>query len=251
MITAITRQVSPTLAGCNLTFIPREPIDVDKAIAQHRAYEQCLRDLGAEVVSLAADPRFPDAVFVEDPAIVLDEIAVILRMGAESRRGEEVTLAEALTPYRDLVWIREPATIDGGDVIRIGKRLFVGQSQRTNREGCAQLQTLLQAFGYEVAAVPVHGCLHLKSACCYVGDDTVLINRAWIDASFFAGFKNIDVAEPWSADVLRLGDTVIIPDGFPKTRERLESCGFQTQAIDVSELQKAEAGVTCMSLIIE
>jgi dimethylargininase len=251
MLHAITHRVSPTLNHCNLTFLERGEIDVGKAMKQHLGYEQCLRDLGVEVIPVQADPRFPDNVFVEDPAIMLDEIAVICRMGAESRRFEADALADVVGLFRKLCWIREPATIEGGDVVRIGKTLYAGISCRTNREGVDQLAELTAPSGYRVVPVNVHGCLHLKSACCSIGDSTVVINRAWIDAAPFADYRMIDVAEEWAADVLRIGDTVLMPEGFPKTRERLEQLGFHTLGIDVSELQKAEAGVTCMSLIFE
>jgi dimethylargininase len=251
MLTAITREVSRTLGDCVVTFLERSPIDVAKAMAQHRGYVSVLGELGARVISLEADAQYPDGVFVEDPAIVLDELAVICRLGAESRRGEAASLAAAIAPFRELKWIREPATIEGGDVVRIGRELFVGLSKRTNREGVLQLDRIVTPFGYRVTAVEVRGCLHLKSACCSIGDSSVLINRGWIDDAAFAGYRMIEVAEEWAADVLRMGDTVVMPEGFPRTRERLERSGFGTRAIDVSELQKAEAGVTCMSLIFD
>jgi dimethylargininase len=251
MLRAITHRVSATLNHCNLTFLGRAEIDVGKAMKQHLDYEQCLRDLGVDVIPVPADPRYPDNVFVEDPVIMLDEIAVICRMGAESRRGEADALADVVGLFRKLVRIREPGTIEGGDVVRIRKTLYVGLSCRTNREGVAQLAELTAPFGYRIVPVEVRGCLHLKSACCSIGDSTVLIHRDWIDSAPFAEYRMIDVAEEWAADVLRIGDTVLIPEGFPKTQERLERNGFRTLAIDVSELQKAEAGVTCMSLIFE
>jgi dimethylargininase len=251
MLRAITREVSPTLGDCEVTFLERTPIDVAMAMQQHRGYASVLSELGARVISLEADPAYPDGVFVEDPAIVLDEVAVICRPGAESRRGEAGSLAAAIAPFRELKWICEPATIEGGDVARIGRDLFVGLSRRTNREGVAQLAEIVKPFGYRVTGVEVRGCLHLKSACCSIGDHAVLINRGWIDDAAFAGYRMIEVAEEWAADVLRIGDTVLMPDGFGKTRERLERAGFRTRTIDVSELQKAEAGVTCMSLIFD
>ncbi len=253
MLRALTRQVSPSFADCELTFLDRQPIDVRKAIAQHRAYETCLASLGVSVISLPADPLYPDAVFVEDPAIVLDEVAVIARSGAESRRGETVSIAKALATFRNLFYIREPATLEGGDVIRAGKTLFVGLSRRTNREGIAQLAKLLEPFDYRVVPVEVHGCLHLKSGACWAGDDVILANRLWIDANKFHDFKVIDVAEgePSAADVLPIGDRLLMPASFPRTLEILEDAGSHVLPIDVSELQKAEAGVTCMSLVFE
>jgi dimethylargininase len=251
MLQALTRQVSPTFAACELTFLDREPIDVSKAIEQHRAYEACLRELGAQVISLPTDSDFPDGVFVEDPAIVLDEIAIITRPGAESRRGETESIAQALAPFRELRHLREPATLEGGDVVHIGKELYAGLSRRTNREGIRQLADLLEPFHYRVVPVEVHGCLHLKSGACWAGGNAILANRQWVDTNAFRGFKIIDVAkdEPSAADVLPIGNTLLVPSNFVRTCEILEAAGIVVRPINVSELQKAEAGVTCMSLL--
>jgi dimethylargininase len=253
MLIAITRQVSARMAECELTYLDRAPIDVSQAIAQHMEYERVLESLGATVVSLPALADQPDCVFVEDPAIVLDEVAVITRMGAEARRGESESLAEVLALYRPLVRMREPATLDGGDVVRMGKALFVGLSKRTNNEGVAQLRQMTEPFGYRVTGVPVTGCLHLKSACCAVSEDTVLANREWFAAEAFTKYRILDVAadEPNAADVLTIGGAVLIPATVPGTARVLEQAGFAPRAIDVSELQKAEAGVTCMSLVFQ
>jgi dimethylargininase len=253
MLKALTKQVSPSFALCELTFLDRQPIDVAKAIGQHRAYEICLAELGAEVISLPADSSFPDAVFVEDAAIVLDEVAIITRPGAESRRGETETIAQALLPYRELRYIREPGTLEGGDVIHVGKTLYTGLSRRTNRDGVVQLEELLQPFGYRVVPVDVNGCLHLKSGACWAGGDVILANRQWINASAFRDFKIIDVAgdEPSAADVLPVGDSLLVPSNYVHTCETLRASGVNVRPIDVSELQKAEAGVTCMSLLFE
>jgi dimethylargininase len=251
MPTAITRAVSPAISACELTFLDRRPIDYARAAAQHRAYEDCLRALGVRVVSLPALPELPDSVFVEDPALVLDEVAVIARPGAASRRVEADLLAAALAPFRPLARIEAPGTLEGGDVIRAGKDLYVGLSQRSNAEGIAQLAAIAGPHGYSVKAVEVRACLHLKSGACYLGRETMLANREWIDATAFAGHRILDVAEDWAADVLAIGDVILMPAGFPKTAERLEAEGFAVRTVDVSELQKAEAGVTCMSLVFE
>ena len=250
-LTAITRAVSSTINDCQLSFHARQPIDLAKAIAQHRGYQDCLAELGARIVSLPAEPGLPDAVFVEDPAVVVDEVAVISNMGAPSRRPEAKSLAEALACYRPLKFLAAPATLDGGDVLRVGRSVFVGLSQRTNREGIDQLSDILRAYDYRVQPVEVRGCLHLKSACSYIGSETVLVNRAWIDAERLRGFELLDVPmdEPAAGNVLLLDNVAIIPASFPKTRALLEERGFRVRAIDVSELQKAEAGVTCCSLI--
>ena len=250
MLTALTRKVSPNFACCQLEYLRREPIDVARAAMQHREYEAALERLGPRLISLPAEPDLPDCVFVEDPAVVLDEIAIITRMGAESRRGESESLAAALAQFRPLVRMSEPATLEGGDVVRIGKTLYVGLSRRTNAAGVRQLAEIVEPHGYRIVPVHVSGCLHLKSACCAVSEETVLANRALFDASAF-DCKMIDVPaeEPWAADVLRIGDTVLIPASFPRTARLLEQSGFQIESLDVSELQKAEAGVTCMSLV--
>jgi dimethylargininase len=250
-LVAITRAVSPSLNECELSFVERQPIDTDRAGEQHGRYRECLQSLGIHVITLAAAPDFPDAVFVEDPAIVLDEVAVITRLGAASRRGEAESLAEALAPYRPLRRIDAPGTLEGGDVVRIGRALFVGRSARSNQEGIAQLARATAPFGYTVQAVEMCGCLHLKSACTYLGRDTVLANRDWVDLGPFAGCRVIDVApgEAAAADALAVGDTVLLPASFPQTARLLERAGWRVLPVDVSELQKAEAGVTCMSLI--
>lgn len=250
-LTAITRPVSATINDCELSFHARQRIDVDKAIAQHEAYQNCLAKLGVRIVSLPAEPDFPDAVFVEDTAVVLDEVAIISIMGAKSRRPEAASVGEALAHYRPLNFLAEPATLDGGDVLRIGRSIFVGLSQRTNRDGVNQLRELLGAFDYQVQPVEVKNCLHLKSGCSYLGNDTILINRSWINPESFRQFEILDVPEdePAAANVLLVGDCIIMPTSFPKTRALLKNRGLRIETIDLSELQKAEAGVTCGSLI--
>jgi dimethylargininase len=251
MLIAITRPVSPSINRCELTFHNKEPIDVSKAAAQHAAYEACLRELGVRIVSLPVEPDMPDSVFVEDTAVVVDELAVIPVMGAASRRPETVSIAAALGAYRSLKFLEPPATLDGGDVMRIGRRLFVGESSRTNAEGIAQLRATLAPPGYEVNAVEVRRCLHLKSGCSYVGRNSILVNREWVDATRFEGFELIDVPaeEPSASNALLIQKTVIVPSAFPRTIAMLETRGFAVRSIDVSELQKAEGGVTCKSII--
>ena len=249
---AITREVSATINQCALSFHSRQPIDLAKAIAQHKAYEKCLVELGLKVVSLPSEPELPDAVFVEDTALVLDELAVIANMGAESRRGEVTSIAKALALYRPLKFLVKPATLDGGDVLRIGRTLFVGLSRRTNDAGFKQLRELLQPYGYRVLPVGLRGCLHLKSACCDIGNNTILINRAWVDGTEqFRDFELLDLPEeePAAANALPIAGNLIVPACFPKTHHLLEERGFRLRPLDVSELQKAEAGVTCCSLI--
>jgi len=251
MLTAFTRAVSPSINRCELGYIARQPIDVAKAAEQHKQYEECLRELGVSVVSLPAEPEMPDSMFVEDPAVVVNEVAVMTRMGAESRRKESDSLAAALAKFRPLRWMRQPATLEGGDVLRIESILYVGLSARTNREGMAQLATELGGFGYSVRPVEVRGCLHLKSACTYAGDQTILANGDWIDTSIFDGFRIVDVprTEPRAANVLAIGETVLVPAAFPATAELLQRLGRKVRTLDISELMKAEAGLTCSSIL--
>ena len=173
MLTAITRKVSASLVACELSFIDRKPIDMEKARAQHYAYEALLEKLGARVISLAEERDLPDSMFVEDPAVVLDEVAVICPLGTETRRKEAASIAAALVPYRKLAHVKLPGTLEGGDVLQTGKKIFVGLTQRSNAEGIRQLAVIAANYGYDLTAVPVTGCLHLKSAVCGVGPGTV------------------------------------------------------------------------------
>jgi dimethylargininase len=251
MLTAITRAVSPAIVHCELSFIDRKPIDLARAQEQHRAYEKLLEKLGANVVSLPAERELPDSMFVEDPAIVLDELAVILPLGTETRRREAPSLAQALSKFRKLEYVILPGTLEGGDVLRIGRKLFVGLTKRSNAEGIRQLAAILAPHNYEVLAVPVTGCLHLKSAVTSLGRNTLLGNRPWCDTVAFSGYDWIDVdpTEPHAANALALGDTIIFPASFPRTRARIEARGFHVTPLDISELQKAESGLTCSSLL--
>jgi len=253
MLTAITRAVSPAIVHCELSFIDRKPIDLATAQDQHHRYENLLGKLGARVISLPAEPDLPDSMFVEDPAIVLDELAVILPLGTETRRREAASLAQALSKFRKLEYISLPGTLEGGDVLRIGRKLFVGLTKRSNAEGIRQLAAILAPHNYEVVAVPVTGCLHLKSAVTHLGRNTLLANRAWFDTAPLASFDWIDVepAEPHAANALALGGTIIFPTSFPRTRARIETLGFHVSSLDISELQKAESGLTCSSLLFE
>jgi dimethylargininase len=237
------------MEACELTFLQREPIDIGRAREQHAAYEACLAGLGLRVISLPAEAEYPDAVFVEDPALVLDEVAVLLRPGAESRRGEAESLGRVLEEYRPLRRLREPATLDGGDILRAEKILYVGLSARSNAAGLRQLAAEVEPFGYTVRPVLVHDCLHLKSAASYVGNGEVLLHRPWVDAGAFAGMKLIEVPETCGANVLAIGDTVLVASAAPGTAAMLEKMGRRVKVLDNSELMKAEGALTCCSLI--
>jgi dimethylargininase len=230
-------------------YVERQAIDVARAVEQHRRYVECLTSLGVSVVTLPALPDLPDAVFVEDPAVVVDEVAVVTRMGAASRREESQSLADALSGYRALRSIDAPGTLEGGDVLRSGRTLFVGISHRTNPAGIGQLAAHLTPLGYHIKPVPLRHCLHLKTAACYLGNRTILANPEWVDVAQLEGCRVVEIAEPFAANVLTIGDTVIMPDCFPETRAIVEGLGWKVRTLDVSELTKAEAGVTCMSLL--
>jgi dimethylargininase len=244
---AITRAVSPKIAQCELSYLARQPIDAARAAAQHDLYERRLAALGCTLLHAADAPEMPDAVFVEDAAVVLDEVAIITRPGAASRRGETASIAQVLEKYRRLRHIEPPATIDGGDVLRIGEKLYVGLSERTNEDAIAQLRD------FDAVPIRFRDCLHLKSAVTQVDDATLLLNPQWVDPAQFRGFDSIavDPREPFGANALRIDDTILYSASYPRTRRRLESRGFHVDVVDVSELEKAEAGVTCCSLILE
>lgn len=245
---ALTRGVPASINRCELTHLARSPIDVDRARLQHEQYEAALASLGCIIERVATADELPDSVFIEDTAVVVDEIAIITRPGAESRRAEMADVAGALRKHRELRFIEAPATIDGGDVLRVGKRVFVGATPRSNDEGVRQLRDHLAPFGYSVSSVPVQGCLHLKSAVTQVGEETLLINGAWVAG--FEEYERIDVHpdEPFAANALRVGDSLIYPSMFPRTLERLKD--FDVRLVDAGELAKAEGGVTCCSVLL-
>jgi dimethylargininase len=253
MLIAITRCVSPALTECELSFIPRRPINLAIAQQQHHHYEKLLGQLGARVISLPAEPALPDSMFVEDPALVLDELAVIFPLGTDTRRREAATIAAALSPFRTLAYVQLPGTIEGGDILRLGRKLFVGRTARSNAEGISQLAAIGAPLGYEVIGVPVTGCLHLKSAVTSLDDNTLLANRAWFESSLIKDHEWVDVdpAEPHAGNALAIAGTVMFPASFTRTQAQIEARGFQVVPIDISELQKAESGLTCSSLLFE
>lgn len=251
MPTAITRPVSPRMGDCELTHQERQHIDVPLAEKQHEEYEDALRMLGCDIVRAPELPHHPDSVFVEDCAVVLDELAIVTRPGAESRRGEVHSVAEVLEPYRSLYYIEEPGILDGGDVLRMGSRIWVGLSSRSNAAAVEQMQAFLAPHGYTVEGIRLRGCLHLKSAVTQVGLGTLLLNPAWVDPAIFNDFRLIETypGEPGAANALLIGDTVIFPADFPHTALRLAEQDIELLLVDNSEVIKAEGGVTCCSIV--
>jgi dimethylargininase len=248
---ALTRAVSPAIGRCELTHLSRVAIDAEKAAAQHAAYERALERLGCSVQRVSAEADMPDSVFIEDVAIVLDEMAILTRPGAESRRPEVAAVGDALRAHRPLSWIEPPGTMDGGDVMVVGRTIFAGASGRTNEAAIEQLGRLVAPFGYDVRVAVVTGCLHLKSAVTAINDDTLLVNQVWASSAPFAGFDliNVDPGEAYGANIVRIGNRLLYSAAFPRTRDRLERRGFDVTAVDVSEIAKAEGAVTCCSLI--
>jgi dimethylargininase len=253
MLRALTHKVPAGIAECELTFIDRAPIDLHVARRQHEDYCAALEKLGVTVERLSENESYPDACFVEDTAVVVDELAVICSMGVSSRRGETTLIERELSKYREIARIALPATIEGGDVLRAGKRVFVGQTSRTNAGGVRELARILGAYGYEVKAIGTKGSLHLKSACTALDDDTLFVNPEWVELDELKGFNLIHTpaGEPWSANVIRVGDTICVQAGFPKAAELMGSIFKSVEIVDISELRKAEAALTCSSIIFE
>lgn len=254
-LVAIVREPSASLAACELSFLHRVPIDVDRACAQHAGYCAALRAAGAEIQVLPPLDHLPDATFLEDTAVVVDELAVLSVPGTPSRAPESEAIATTLGAYRPIRRLERPgATLEGGDVLRVGRTLYVGLSSRTNAVGIAELRTILEPMGYRVRTVPVKGCLHLKTGCSAAGPGIVVFNPAWVDGAVFErdGLEllPVDAAEPWSANVLRVGDTLLVAAGNRATVRRLRAAGLDPVELDIAELQKAEAGLTCLSLVL-
>lgn len=249
---ALLREVSASLAACELSFLERAPIDVERARAQHAHYAAELTALGCSIEWLAPLHANADAVFVEDTAVVLREVAVITRPGVASRRGEVESVAASLAPHRPLRRIGAPGTLEGGDVVHIGHNLYVGASARSNAAGIEQLGHALAPFGYRVQGVAMRDCLHLKSAVTFIPPDTLLVNPAWVDPKVFDArtVVEVDEGEAFGANTLTVQGVTLLSAAFPRTEQRLRKAGVTTRALEVSELQKAEAALTCMSLML-
>lgn len=249
---ALTRRPASSLVNCEVGYIPREGIDLPLAFRQHAAYCQALRQMGVDVEVLPPEEAFPDSVFIEDNAIILDELAVVTSMGTPSRQGESALLLPVLARHRRLVTISPPATIEGGDVLRMGKRLYVGVSTRTNLAGVAALREIAEPLGYEVTPIETRGCLHLKTACTSLDDETVLVNPAWLDVDALGSCRllHVPAEEPFGANVLCVHGGALVQASCPLTRALIEAHGYGATGVDLGEFSKADAGLTCLSLLI-
>ncbi|HEX8651586.1 MAG TPA: arginine deiminase family protein [Pyrinomonadaceae bacterium] len=253
MLKAITRDVSRNITRCELTFRQRERINYQRAIRQHASYCDLLRRHGAQVITLEARNDSPDCCFVADTAIVLAEVAVIAHMGAPSRRGEVSAVEEILTADREVVRIAPPATLDGGDAVVLGKQIFVGRSSRTNSAGIESLARITGRFGYHVVPVSVTGSLHLTTACSALDEETLLLNPRWISAEPFARYWVLAVSEdePWAASTVRIGETVCIEAGSPRTLDLVSRHCANVEVLDISEFRKAEGSLPCLSILFQ
>jgi dimethylargininase len=252
MLTAITREINDAFGDCQLTFLPRVSIDVDLARHQHCQYASALSSLGCDVVTVPTEPGLADSVFIEDVSMVLDEVAVMLRPGAASRRPEVPGVEAVLGRYRTLEAIRAPGTVDGGDLLCVGKTIFAGLSTRSSKEGIRQLCRVVASYGYAVETVETAKCLHLTSAVTQIAPGTLLINPAWVDPARFAAYElvEIDESEPHAANALLVGTSLVYPASFPRTLDRLVTHGVHVVTVDLSEMQKAEGATTCCSLLV-
>ena len=249
---ALTRPISASFARCELTYLERVPIDLDRARRQHAAYEAVLESLGWTIVRLPPLDEQPDAVFVEDAAIALDELAVVAPMGASSRAGESRSVEEALARYLPVARLTPPATLDGGDVMRAGRRVFVGRSRRTNAAAIDQLRTTARALrvrsdfrGRERRAPPQVRLLDRRRP-------DAAREHDWVDLSPFAGLKvlPVDASEAWGASVLHADGHVVMPTGFPRPRGCSATRGSTVHEVDLTEIRKAEGGPTCLSILL-
>lgn len=243
---AITREVPDSFANALCATAPELPIDIVTARAQHAVYRSTLTSLGVAVKTLPAEHALPDSCFVEDTAVVVDGVALITRPGAPSRQPEPVRVAEALKLER--IYMQEPATLDGGDVMRVGSRLYVGKSARTNAAGIEELR---RVFTDVVVIDMPPNTLHLKCVCAPLGNDRITLADDTIPSSAFGSVDIVRVPaeEAYAANVLAIGASVLVPAGYPRTRDALAAVGFSPIELHTTEFRKADGALTCLSIL--
>lgn len=245
---SLVREPGDRYPGCISSHPLLHTVSVARARAQHAEYCRTLSELGIEVIHLPRDDERPDSCFVEDNAVIHGSKALICRMAKESRRGEETAVEAALREYLEVRRAEAPATVEGGDVIHLPDRLISGVTERTNREGVAQMEAWL---GVPVETIVDPGIVHLKSYVTYLGGDTMIATRAYADHPVLEGFNVLVVPdEEWyAANTLALGDTVLMPSGRPRAHALVREAGFDVVPLDVSEFEKCEGALTCLSLL--
>lgn len=248
---AIVRNVAKTYDKCVRVTDPIEKIDVGLAQEQHQAYCRVLKGLGLKLIRIEADERFPDCCFVEDPAIVIGDTAIISRMGVKSRKGEEIAVRQTMFNYKKIRWITPPGTIEGGDVLKIGRKIYIGLSERTNQSAIKKVKAIVSGYGYEVIPVRVKGMIHLKTGCTYLGNNYITMVKGQLDEKSFAGYKKIIIPkeESYSANCLTINGKILIPKGYPATKKRIEKLGFKTVELEMSEFRKGGGSLTCLSVL--
>jgi dimethylargininase len=249
---ALVRQPSASFSRCVQEYKAQETISVEKARSEHRRYCEVLEDLGLELVRIPADDRYPDGCFVEDAAVVMGTEALILNMGAPSRVGEEKGVRAALAELKSVQEMVSPATMDGGDVMVLGNKIYVGLSGRTNNTGYHTLEKLAIRLGYEVFPVPIKNILHLKSACTYIGGNHVVVASGFFDESILSDHWQIFVPpeEAYAANCLAVNGRILMSEGHPRTKALIEAAGFETIDVAMSEFRKGGGSLTCLSIII-
>ena len=247
--TTITRKPGRNVA-CGLTSSKLEAPDYQLVARQYSAYVETLEAIGLEVIVLDEQQDYPDAYFVEDTAVVTPDVAVIARPGANTRRGEEVTIAPVLARYRKTTQIVPPGTLDGGDVLMVGNHFFIGLSGRTNKEGAKQLGSTLEEYGHTWEAIPAGSSLHLKSSVNYLGNKTLIVTEELADKEAFDAYGKIivDADEAYAANTLWINDHILTPKGFPNTRKKLGALGHEIIELEMSEVRKMDGGLTCLSI---
>lgn len=246
---AIVRRPGPEFSG-GITMARLGTPDYQLTLEQHARYCEALDSCGLELIVLEPDPIHPDCPFVEDTAVVTGHVAVIARPGAERRRGEERAVAGILSAHRPLERIEFPGTLDGGDVLQVGKRFFIGLSDRTNDEGARQLGSILERYGYSVMAIPVGEMLHLKSGVNHAGGDTLAVTGGLAELEVFSGFDLVHVPEEegYAANCLFVNGRLLVASGFPRALAAFEKLGREIIEIEVSEFRKMDGGLTCLSI---